>query len=74
MVLSIIVHHFTALGSRGMPPMPPTILMSGQLFLLPAISNHDIFILCLHISLAQLSVQLFKCVPQSLFYNILFDA
>ena len=29
MVLSIMVPHFPALGSRGMPPVPPTIFMSG---------------------------------------------
>ena len=28
MVLSIVVPHFPALGSGGVPPVPPTILMS----------------------------------------------
>jgi hypothetical protein len=29
MVLSIMVPHFPAIGSGGMPPVPPTILMSA---------------------------------------------
>ena len=29
MVLSIMVPHFPAIGFRGMPPVSPTILMSG---------------------------------------------
>ena len=36
MVLSIMVPHFRALGSRGMPPMPPTIRMSVDL----SLDNH----------------------------------
>ena len=28
MVFSIMVPHFLAYGSKGMPPVPPTILMS----------------------------------------------
>ena len=31
MVLSIMVPHFPALGSGGMPPVPPTILMSAAM-------------------------------------------
>ena len=30
MVLTILVPHFPALGSGGMPPVPPTILMSDS--------------------------------------------
>jgi hypothetical protein len=30
MVQSIMVPHFPAIGSGGMPPVPPTILMSGR--------------------------------------------
>ena len=30
MVLSIMVPRFPAIGSGGMPPVPPTILMSAQ--------------------------------------------
>ena len=33
MVLSIIVPHFPALGSGGVPPVPPIILMSGYYYL-----------------------------------------
>ena len=29
MVLSIMVPHFPGIGSGGMPPVPPTIIMSG---------------------------------------------
>jgi hypothetical protein len=32
MILSIIVPHFPALGSGGVLPVPPTILMSGCLY------------------------------------------
>ena len=38
MALSIMVPHFPALGSKGMPPVPPTILMSE---LNTVISNFD---------------------------------
>jgi hypothetical protein len=31
MVLSIMVPHFPAIGSGGVPPVPPTILMSAAL-------------------------------------------
>jgi hypothetical protein len=31
MVLSLMVPYFTVIGSRGVPPVPPTILMSGML-------------------------------------------
>ena len=30
LVLSIMVPHFPAIGSGGVPPVPPTILMSGM--------------------------------------------
>ena len=33
MVLSILVPHFPPLGSGGVPPVPPTILMSASRYL-----------------------------------------
>ena len=33
--ISIIVPLFSALGSGGMPPVPPTILMSGSTYTMP---------------------------------------
>jgi hypothetical protein len=32
MVLTIMVPHLSAIGSGGMPPVPPTIFMSAPLF------------------------------------------
>jgi hypothetical protein len=49
MVLSIMVPHFPALGSGGMPPVPPTILMSESKWtrlseiLPPSFSSNDAF-------------------------------
>ena len=33
MVLSIMVPHFFAIGSGGVPPVPPTILMSDNMLM-----------------------------------------
>jgi hypothetical protein len=32
MILSIMVPHFAVIGSEGMPPVPPTILMSAYTY------------------------------------------
>ena len=44
MVLRIIVPHFPALGSRGVPPMPLTLLMSGggQMYCLPPVLHSSV--------------------------------
>ena len=43
MVLSIMVPHYPAIGSGGMPPVPPTILMSAFL-----INQNSICLLGVH--------------------------
>ena len=42
MILIIMVPHFPAIGSGGMPPVPPTILMSALPLLLTE-SEHSYF-------------------------------
>ena len=65
MVLSIMVPYFPALGSGGVPPGPPTILMSAFVLLIQPHPVHSfILLVCPHpVNLFILFVQFMLVQP-----------